>query len=279
VTVSTFRQFTYLSSLLVAMSLAATANAAPMFNVTELGRGFRIDQDPQGVVYGVENGYGGPTYAFDKSAMTYFPENGQPLVKDATDGHYDFVTSAGLSPVHTVAANGAGSISFHVISIGNYQQSVAGGGIVWTLEDARTPVEDLNAAGQVVGASQPYTRTFGPESWQFATFSDVGLKSHPNATNFADSTDNLNHYIASSLGIDLFLAYRIDDLGRILAEGTQDGQTKWFLLSPNGLSTEPIPNPYPTPEPSTLAFLTLGITALGIRSAHRRRNPPPMTAV
>ncbi|WP_435015868.1 PEP-CTERM sorting domain-containing protein [Tundrisphaera sp. TA3] len=141
-----------------------------------------------------------------------------------------------------VASNAYGSIRYeHYGQSGRDVYNVyspGGGGFSWHSDDV--PVKDFNIHGQAVGTS------FG----------------------FAMSSSMVDPYlddnIAADLGIHLTEAYAIDDLGRILAKGTIHGETHDFLLTPSGLPT-------PTPEPSTIAFFAVGMAAIGIRAAARRR--------
>jgi hypothetical protein len=116
-----------------------------------------------------------------------------------------------------------------------------------------TPVADMNAHGEIVGRSVfGATSNYGAPT--YAAFSAPTGGTHDINDNYLSPTaDNLNTYIASSLGINLTQGLKVDDLGRIIAQGTVDGQTHDFLLTPASLSS----NPIPAPEPSTLVLLAV----------------------
>ncbi len=117
----------------------------------------------------------------------------------------------------------------------------------------------MNSHGEIVGTSVIGNYSY-PGVPTYAAFSNPTGGPHDTTTfdlsTFSDNSsvaDNLNNYIASSLGINLTAGLKVDDLGRIIAQGTVDGQTQDFLLTPAGLSSSPIP----APEPSTLVLLAV----------------------
>jgi hypothetical protein len=111
----------------------------------------------------------------------------------------------------------------------------------------------MNAHGEIVGTSV-FGATSSYGSPTYAAFSaPTGGTHDPGDPGNSMVADNLNNYIASSLGINLTQGLKVDDLGRIIAQGTVDGQTQDFLLIPAGLSSSPIP----APEPSTLVLLAI----------------------
>lgn len=157
--------------------------------------------------------------------------------------------------------NGSHKVGFNYdyggsFSTGNYSPTLVSASNGWATVYG-SPVADLNTGGQVVGGSGDY-------SFSFAAFSDPSGQSHGFGSAYVD---NLNNYlIATDPSLYLKWGMKIDDLGRIIARGTLDGQAQDFLLTPVGPSSDPIP----TPEPTTLATLAIGMTALFLRSARRR---------
>lgn len=100
--------------------------------------------------------------------------------------------------------------------------------------------EDLNDEGDVVGQ---YTRAvkLGVTEQRAFLFRD-GVR--------LDLTD----LIPEDSGWLLETAAAINDLGQIAGTGTIDGQTRAYLLTPNGVD---VPTPDPIPEPGPIAVLGL----------------------
>lgn len=273
--VPTARRIVALTALVTALTLATTTNAAPMFTVTDLGSKYTLQQDSSGTVHSVTSGDGSHTLAFEKSptksidvkydsygVLDHLPTLGQWYYQDIHGGGYIQGTLQNGSLIQGYFADEISGTGFtpHV-PLGFY------GGGDWHNE-LMSPVADMNAHGEIVGTSLIANRSYFSSS-TYAAFSTATGETHDFAKSFV--ADNLNNYIASSLGINLTQGLKVDDLGRIIAQGTTDGKGQYFLLTPNG-------SPTPAPEPSTLALLVVGITALGVRAAHRRRERLHSTA-
>ncbi len=216
------------------MFIATRANAASMFTLTDLGSSYTLQQDSSGVTDAVTSGDGSHTYAFEKAPISFnlsYPT--PPPWGSDVRAAFTFSSKPGVA------------ITFYQLDIGSgYINEVTPN---WESVAPRFPIHDLNSSGLVVG--QQYG--FNAVIYQINNGSD----------NFVPV--DLNGEIASSLSIHLTDALSIDDLGDIIAEGTLNGQDQYFLLTPNG-------QPTPAPEPSTLAILAVGVSALAVRSAHRR---------
>lgn len=76
---------------------------------------------------------------------------------------------------------------------------------------------------------------------------------------------DLNSLLGPGSGWDLTRATGINDLGQIIGQGTYDGQTMGFVLTPDGAEV---------PEPGTLALATLAILALVGRARLGRASQP-----
>jgi hypothetical protein len=72
----------------------------------------------------------------------------------------------------------------------------------------------------------------------------------------------LNNYIQTIPGVTLTSPVTIDDLGRIIAVGSNGDD---YLLTPLALGP-----PATAPEPTAFALLTVGSAALAIRRRFRR---------
>lgn len=117
----------------------------------------------------------------------------------------------------------------------------------------------MNSRGQIVGTSM-IGSVSSPDAPTYAAFSNATGGPH-GPSNFSNSVvnDNLNNSISESLGINLTQGLKVDDLGRIIARGTRDGQDRDFLLVPAGLASDPIA----TPEPSTVLLFAAAAGAAG----------------
>jgi PEP-CTERM motif len=254
---------------------ASASSITPMFNVVDLGSNYQLQADSTGTTYSVTGANGGPAYAFDKSPTTsidvrytstglldLLPALGQwSYNTDIHAGGYIEGTLQNGSLIQGIFADevsGSGGITPHV-PIGFYLMGT------WHNEET-SPVSDMNSHGEIVGTSV-IENTWDHVLGTYAAFSNPTGGTHdPN--NIANSlvADNLNNYIASSLGINLTQGLKVDDVGRIIAQGTVDGQTHDFLLIPAGLSS-----PMPAPEPSTLVLLAVASLGWTVRRRSRRR--------
>ncbi len=249
--VSTVRQIVVLSALMVALCIPSTADAASMFTVTDLGSSYTLQQDSSGTVSSVRSGDGSQAYAFQKSPVTQISGTSTNPISDYVTT-FLFQNNSYKTGYYYAYAGFSPNVPINFYYLGD-----------WWTQGTTSPVSDINSHGQIVGQS------YGGQSYgniisnSFAAFSDVNGQSHIDSTYGVYGDNNINNYIAKDLGVYLSSAVKIDDLGDIIAKGTLNGNQQYFLLSLNG-------PPSPAPEPSTLAFLAVGITALGIRSAHRR---------
>ena len=263
-TVSAIHRPLLLLALLVSMIIAAPARADRMFTVTDLGSSYTLQQDASGAVHSVTSGDGSQSYAFEKSLTTpinvrYWSQDG---VEIPTLGKWNYSNLFGGGYVVGTLQNGSLVGGYYTESPSGYNQVsdvpfgfyFAGS---WHNEMA-SPVSDMNSHGEIVGTSM--LGLYSTDT--YAAFSTpTGGPHDPDGTSRV--ADNLNNYIASSLGVNLTSTVKVDDLGDIIAEGTLNGKTQEFLLTLNG-------SPTPAPEPSTLALLTVGITALVARAARRK---------
>lgn len=263
----------WLGSLLPLTLLAAIqaqANADAMFQVTSLGNGYSLNTDSDVRATTVTSGDGTQIYAFDKSPTVAIDQQVSfrydPL-------HYINDTQRFYLQNGSIQAGDIqGSVTFLVPYLGDIRvpvvQGAPGGSQEipflgdWATYSNFQPIADLNAHGEVVGTGN-FNKLLNLGS--FAAFSTPGGGTHePNDSLGAYFDDNLNNYIAKDLGINLTSALKVDDLGRIIAVGsTKNDGYGVFLLSPDGLSTDPLP----TPEPATWVVLGLGAVAY----AGRRR--------
>ncbi len=235
------RRIVALTALVTVLSVATWADAATMFNVTNLGSSYTFHQDSSGATDAVTSGDGSHTYAFEKAIISFNVSYPTPP-PTGSDVRAEYTFSSPL-----------GSISFYRLDVGSeYINEVTPN---WESVAPGFPIHDINSSGFVVGQQYGYN----------AVIYQIKSGDYP------PIPTDLNGEIASSLNIHLTDALNIDDLGDIIAKGTLDGKTQSFLLTPNG-------SPTPAPEPSTLALLVVSITVLGIRAAHRRRERQHATA-
>jgi len=237
-------------TMLLCLMAAPRAEAAPLYTTTDLGVSFQLQADGGGQVHDVA-GANGAVYAFDKSPVNQI---------------YDRTDSQLLADTYSV----------YLLQDGNHetgyiQDQLAGFGPrrvplfanhtpyhdVWLTPGNPNdlPVLDINSRGQFVGQS-----IYLQKPGSIAAFSDVNGFSHPTD---AALGDNLNNYIATIPGVSLTSAVKIDDLGRIIAVGS-DGHD--YLLTPVALGAAS-----PVPEPTTVVTLGLLASLLGFRSIRRRR--------
>jgi hypothetical protein len=257
---------------------ASASSLGPMFTVVDLGSGYNLQADSTGTTSGVTGADGGPAYAFDKSPTTSIG------VRYTSDGVASYLPNLGQWNYQGLHAGGyvQGTLQNGSLIGGYFQDQVSGTSFrphvplgIYLMgswhNESMSPVSDMNAHGEIVGTS-----VIGLDSYPgvptYAAFSAPTGKTH-DLSNIGNSSvaDNLNNYIASSLGINLTQGLKVDDLGRIIAQGTVDGQTHDFLLTPAGLSSVPTP----APEPSTLVLLAVASVGWIGREAlaHREGGP------
>jgi hypothetical protein len=264
-------------ALLASIGLAWPASASsltPMFTVVDLGSGYQLQTDSSGTAYSVTGAGGGPAYAFDKSPTTSINVRYTSEGVEAHGPTINGLTYSGLHAggfVQSTLQNGSLVQGYYSDPIQSYYGLMIhvplGFYYAATWHDELTsPVSDMNARGEIVGTS-----VFGAISSYgaptYAAFSNPTGGTHdPSNIGNSSVTDNLNNYIASSLGINLTAGLKVDDLGRIIAQGTIDGQTHDFLLTPAGIPS----NPIPAPEPSTLVLLAVASVGWVVRRRSRR---------
>ncbi len=241
-----------------------------LYNTTNLGTGFyTLQTNPNGSDYGLTPASGGVTYAFDKSPTTN-------SVGSYTTSPYDNQSGGVGSHQYLNLQNGTHRVGYDDTFFSEAPASFSrppGGSLEiyhpsfesptngWYLPSRLVPVvEDLNSQGQAVGLSllpnAATTALGGGANNTYAAFSAVNGQGHGGN---AAIVDNLNNYIASIPGVSLISAITIDDLGRIVAGGS-DGNA--YLLTPvalGGVET--------VPEPTTLATLGSLVAMLCYRAA------------
>jgi PEP-CTERM motif len=235
--------------LLAAIGLTSSAPAASittLYSATDLGAGYTLESNSGGQDYGVANSDGSVVYAFDKSPVT--------TIDDRIDGgahaysYTEFTMQNGQYRAGYNFDYGGG------LTFGIYYPTFEAWSNGWYLPQGSSPVSDINSHGQVVGMSQIYGT-----SEYYAAFSDVNGQSHGFG---AETVDNLNNYIQTIPGVTLTSAVKIDDLGRIIAVGSNGDD---YLLTPLALGP-----PATAPEPTALALLAVGSAGLAIRRRFRR---------
>jgi hypothetical protein len=235
-----------LSLLIVAAFLFVTtyqARASVLYSTTDLGASYQLKSNAGGEIYGVTNATGQVVYAFDKSPVT-------PIHLQTNDSVHDAYTVLTMQ-------NGSHQVGYTFDNLlGQFAyvptfEPILNGWQTYTV----SPVADLNGNGQVVGKSINFTTGL-----YYAAFSDVNGQSHGYN---AAITDNVNNYINSIPGVTLTSAVKIDDLGRILASGSNGDQ---YLLTPVGLG-----QPVTIPEPSSIISFCLVAEFLRRHSIRRKR--------
>ena len=227
---------------------ASRTEAAPLYFTTDLGSSYQLKTDSAGHVYGVANADGSAVYAFDKSPVTSINQTTEtPSQLPDSSYVYTMRNQDGSHQVGYVTSN-SGTMG----TILRPTLEPAGSG--WYTPADRSPVNDLNSPGQAVGTSLNPSGT-----GYYAAFSDVtGL---PHGAN-ASVTDNLNNFVTTNPGVTLTSAVKVDDLGRILAIGSNGHD---YLINPTALGS-----PSPVPEPTTTMMIVLVGSLLGVRSIRRR---------
>ena len=235
-----------MSPFLLAASFATHAEAGAIYRATDLGAGYSLRSNAGGRVDGVANSDGSVVYAFSKSPVI-------PIdIRTSSGGHAYSYTQMTLQN----GSHQAGYVFDYGSYSGNHPTFEAYGNGWQTYSGS--PVLDLNKSGQVVGTSLNLNvGSTGPP--EFAAFSDPDGRSHGFG---AQTVDNLNNYIDPLPGVNLTSAVKIDDLGRILAIGS-DGHD--YLLTPKDLGSVAT-----VPEPTTWALMGMISVALSIRSARQR---------
>ena len=243
---------------------AARAEADVLYSTTDLGRGYTLETTTGGPaytpastydgtvydltarLYGVANSDGSVVYAFDKSPVT--PINVRSSIN--SDDSYALLTLQNSThQVGYLRSNENGSV---------LSPAGASGFFDWNILTGRLPVSDINSQGQFVGTS-----AFGNQWYTtFAAFSDPNGFSHELTGKVSAVTDDLNDYIATIPGVALTSAFAIDDLGRILATGS-NGDT--YLLTPTALGA-----PETVPEPTAAMILGVVGSILSLRSIRGR---------
>ncbi len=242
--------FVVLALLVRAMVPGLAEAASIQYSTTSLGADFTLQTDAGGHVAAVTNASGTASYAFDKAPVS------------AT-------STPTVSPPDWL--HGGATLSYAAVTLknANYQVGVTPTSIPYTgllLQPSflgatyngwfgTNPISDMNEAGQVVGQS-------GFGSTGFAAFSAPGAQSHGFNSGIVD---DLNNYVAAVPGVRLTSAFKIDDLGQILARGTDD-QT--YLLTPTEMGGS-----RSVPEPTTLtAWAMVGVVlAIGRRGLRSDR--------
>ena len=229
------------SVLLSTFGFAVMANAASVFTVTDLGTQYHLNTIGGSVINNVSTDAGN-AYVFPKQPVVSW--NFTPLYGEKVDTPTETTMPAVLLYNNTTTIYGV----FHQSSLQEYANNTVferyttytskNGLISWSLYYG-SPAYDFNLQGEVVGTSN----------------ANVAMSS---------VYGDLNNSIASALGIHLTSAVSIDDLGDIIAQGVQGGKIQYYLLTPNG-------EPTPTPEPTTLAILAVGIIGLSVRASRRHR--------
>jgi hypothetical protein len=260
------RRMLWLPTLLSCLAWTARGDAAAiLYRTTDLGADQLRLPNADGS-YSSVTGAAGTAYAFSKAAVT--PIDVQLPSESLSSQGGDYAKS------HLTMQSGAfqvGTKEVHdppqgIFVVPSFQTPTGMrngfGGLgdlndAWIGADANGTVRDLNVLGHAVGAGlvQP-----GKSSATYAAFSAPGLVGHGG---YAPTVDNLNNYIAPlPAGISLTSALKIDDLGRIIALGSDNHD---YLLTPTALGDAAT-----VPEPTTLATVcVLGIT-LWIRARGRQ---------
>lgn len=211
------------------LSLIAQAKADPLYSATDLGAGYTLQTNPDGSAYGVTNAVGTITYAFDKA----------PVQVTSTFSNYDPWTHMTYDPNLSTffKINGYEAYNYEVS-----RNDIVTTSIGWLGSNDFNPILDMNSSGQIVGA----LGSDGDGQPQSARFSEPGMKNHPDSGIGGEYySDELNHYVAPIPGSPyLISAFKIDDLGRILAEGDNGHD---YLLTPVALG-----DPATVPEPTSL---------------------------
>ena len=256
---------------LCAFLAGSKASADPLYSTTDLGAGYTLNSAPDNSVNGL-TAADGTAYAFDKSPISYIHETFYnsygidpriPGQSDIPTMYLGVHTSAYMEYTVTDGIHKVGYLYDPVFGQPAAGPSFLGVGTAWHGVDVRL-VSDFNIHGQAVGTSD-LAGAASSASGTYAAFSAPNFTQHDflSVEQASSGVDNLNNYIAPIPGVSLTSAFKIDDMGRILAQGS-NGDT--YLLTPVVLG-----QPAPVPEPGSVAIFGLAILALGYRSARRSR--------
>ena len=238
------------AAILLSLFSVSRAEAGAIYSTTDLGTSDQLEANANGQVYGVANSTGSVVYAFDKAPVTAIDVgpinigNAQYQYLTLEIGTHQVGYINAISPVLGVFLypTGQGYSSGWFISAGGFS--------------GNSPLLDVNSQGQYVGISQFYGK-----AGTYAAFSTLDGYSH-DYTDTTQVANNLNSYIVTIPGVSLTSAFKIDDLGRILAEGS-DGHN--YLLTPTSLGS-----PSTVPEPSTVIMLGMASGLFALRSISRK---------
>ena len=244
------------------MGATRVEGSAILYTTTDLGSGFfKFETRPDGSTYGLTRGEGTVTYAFDKS-----PTKAIDVVTLVGDPDYyvDFKRLTFQNGDFQVGSNRDTNFydeKQHQMPQGYDYPTFEPHDTKWNTAGGQIfpPILDLNSRGQAVGEALKLGGSANIQNNDFAAFSAVGLTAHGGD---ASIEDNLNNHIASIPGITLTSAFFIDDLGRIIASGSN---TRIYILTPislGGVET--------VPEPTALAVFGMAGLILATRRARLR---------
>jgi hypothetical protein len=260
----------------------------PSYTITDLGPGnitFSTDASGNGIVIAP----GGQTaYPFqqthdtvltpDQGTMVSFPlAQSAPVNDSMTYGDPRNAYSVALNPImntnRIVAAIDSVGVSGHYGSDivyyvpRNPNGSWGSPGVMWggAEQFEQGPVfrgvslTGINKLNQVLGSMQP--ETFNNPSMQ-AVLYDIGTHSLINLSNYLMSQSQYPYHDISPIALD--------DQGRILLRtGYGWSADHTVLLTPDGVSSDPLP--LATPEPGSLAVMALAMAALAAQRVRQHR--------
>lgn len=232
---------------LVAVTCAGSAKADPLFGVTDLGTDYHLQTNSDGHITGVTNGDGADTYVLDKVPVT-------PLAQPIRD--YNTLEPHPYKYFVQTLTNGTTNAGYFydVFSSGTMPTALNTYGYMWFTAPPRSPIEDFNTHGVVVGISDALGAAWTPDGVTSEFLAKIDKWHSPYAW-------DLNNAIAPIPGVDLTKAFLVDDEDRILADGSD---SHVYLLTPTNLGA-----PAPVPEPGTLT--AWGLVALAAGIGLRRR--------